>query len=66
MKRDGMKIGLLVALVAASGAVYYSQYASEPKRVAQTLTPEEQASYEQQVRFREAIAKLPGYTEAGS
>lgn len=66
MKRDGMKIGLMVALVAASGVLFYRQYAGEPKPIARVLTADDIANIERQERVRDAMAKLPGYTEAGS
>ena len=66
MKRDGMKIGLFVILVAASGVLVYNQYGPTPKRTSAVPSPEEQAAIEADTRVRQAISQLPDYIIAGS
>ncbi len=66
MKRDGMKIGLLMVLVAACGVMFYNQFVRTPERTQRELTPEEAAVFERQEREREIRATLPGYKEGKS
>lgn len=66
MKRDGMKIGLLMVLVAACGVLFYNQFVRTSERTQSQLTPDEVASFEHQERQREIRATLPGYEEGES
>ena len=66
MKHGGMKIGLIVVLVAASGVLFYGQYGPAPKRPAPEYTAEDKAADEADARLREELSKLPGTVTAGS
>lgn len=66
MKRDGMKIGLFVVLVAASGVLFYNQYVRTPERTAPVYTAEDTAAAERQAREHEILATMPGTVTAGS
>ncbi len=66
MKRDGMKIGLFVVLVAASGVLFYNQYGPAPKHPTPEYTPEDKAADQRQAREIEILATMPGTVTAGS
>ena len=66
MKRDGMKIGLFVVLVAASGVLFYNQYGPVPRTTSAAVSDEEQAAIEADARVRQAISQLPDYIIAGN
>ena len=66
MKRDGMKIGLFVVLVAASGVLFYNQFGPVPRTTSAEPSPEEEAAREADARVRQAISQLPDYIIAGN
>lgn len=66
MKRDGMKIGLIVVLVAASGVLFYNQYGPTPKSTLAEPSPEELAARKVDARVRAAMATIPDHIFAGN
>jgi hypothetical protein len=66
MGPDGMKLGLFALLLAASGAIFYTNFLHTPNRDAPVVTKEDERAYQDQVRQHEALSEVPGSVVAGS